>query len=335
MSLRIGILGAARVATYAMIDAARAVDGITVQGVAARDPARARAYAAEHGIPRTYPDYQALIDADDIDAVYVALPPNLHAHWSIAALAAGKPVLCEKPFALSVADAEAMIAAEVQHGGLLMEAQHSHYHPLSAHMRDLVQSGALGQIEEVETEFCAPVPIKPGEIRYDRAVGGGALWDLGVYPAYWAASALREALSVTGASQIFVGGDPEAADRATTATLSTAKGARILLYCSLAGPFIARIRFVGINGWLQVDNPLAPHKGHDYRWDIGGGEQRLQFAAPSTYAGQLAAFREAVLFGTPVPTRGDTSLAGVRLLAAIDALARQGTPHAHRRHAAL
>ncbi len=104
MTLRIGILGAARVATYAMIAAARDVDGVEVTAVAARDPERAEAYASEHKIPKTYQDYQAIIEASDIDAVYNALPPNLHAQWSIAAVDAGKPVLCEKPFALTVAD---------------------------------------------------------------------------------------------------------------------------------------------------------------------------------------------------------------------------------------
>jgi predicted dehydrogenase len=217
-----------------------------------------------------------------------------------------------------------MVAAEAAHGGLLMEAQHSHYHPLSAHMRDLVQSGALGEIVEVEAEFCAPVTQRPGEIRYDRAVGGGALWDLGIYPAYWVTSALGAALRLTGASQSYVGDDPAAADTATTATLTTVTGGRILLNCSLAGPFAARIRWVGTKGWLQINNPLAPHIGHECRWDIGSGEQTQQFDAPSTYALQLAAFRSAVRDGAPVPTRDSASLAGVRLLAAIDDLARSG-----------
>jgi predicted dehydrogenase len=92
MTLRIGILGAARVATYAMIDAAHQIDGVTVQAVAARDPARASNYAVEHHIPQVYPDYQALIEANDVDAVYVALPPNLHARRSLAVVEAGKPV---------------------------------------------------------------------------------------------------------------------------------------------------------------------------------------------------------------------------------------------------
>ena len=185
MTLRIGIVGAARVAIYAMIAAAKDVDGVVVAGVAARDRARAADYAVTHGIPKVYDSYEAIIAADDIDAIYIALPPNLHAHWSVAALQAGKSVLCEKPFALSVADAVTMVAAEASTGTLLMEAQHSHYHPLSTAMRDTVQGGSLGDLLSIEAVFDAPVGKEPGEIRYDPLVGGGALWDLGVYPAHW------------------------------------------------------------------------------------------------------------------------------------------------------
>jgi predicted dehydrogenase len=320
VTLRIGILGAARVATYAMIDAARVVDGVTVQAVAARDPARARAYADEHGIPNVYPDYQSLIDADDIDAVYVALPPNRHACSSIAALAAGKPVLCEKPFALTIADAEAMVAAEEAHGGLLMEAQHSHYHPLSAFMRDLVQSGDLGTITQVDAMFDAPVPAIPGEIRYDRAVGGGAIWDLGVYPAYWLRSALGEEPEVISATQRYAQGD---ADIATEASLRTPSGTAITLRCAMDQSFAAHIRFSGDKGWLDIRNPLAPHMGHSCRWEVAGTTRERQFDAPSTYALQLAAFRDAILHGTPIATRGTDSIATIRLLTAIDTLARE------------
>jgi predicted dehydrogenase len=329
MTLRVGILGAARVATYAMIGAAREVDGVMVQAVAARDPARAAAYASEHDIRQVFPNYQTLIESDEIDVVYVALPPNLHARWSIAALAAGKPVLCEKPFALTLTDAEAMVAAEAAYGGLLMEAQHSHYHPLSAYMRELVQSGALGEITDVTAEFCAPVPHDDGEIRYDRAIGGGALWDLGVYPAYWARSALGAELMVERAEQRFVGDNPAAADIATSAELRSASGCRVALHCAMDRPLAAHIRFTGTRGWLAVRNPLAPQRGHECRWEIDGTSFERRFDAPPTYALQLAAFRDAVMLGAPVPTRGADSVAHIRLLAAIDNLARSGADHAN------
>jgi predicted dehydrogenase len=314
MTLRIGILGAARVATYALIGAAKDVDGVSAHAVAARDPRRAAAYAAEHGIPSVYPDYQALINAPDVDAVYNALPPNLHAKWSIAAAEAGKPVLCEKPFALSVSDVEAMLEAEARTGALIMEAQHSHYHPLSARMRAVVQSGVLGSIHTVAAVFDAPVDKSPGEIRYMPGVGGGALWDLGVYAAYWLRSAMGAEPNVLRARQRCA---PTGADVATTADLRFADGAVATLACNMDAPFAASIRFEGNRGALMITNPLAPQAGHRFELTTDGRATEEQFDRRSSYAFQLDAFRDAILHGTPVPTRGADSLATIRLLSAV------------------
>ncbi len=318
MTLRIGILGAARVATYAMIAAAQDVEGVLVQAVAARDPERAKAYAADHGIPKAYPDYQALIEARDVDAVYVALPPHLHARWSIVALKAGKPVLCEKPFALCTADVEAMLAAEEASGLLLMEAQHSHYHPLSARMRAIVASGQLGTITMVEAAFDVPVSKAEGEIRYDPAVGGGAIWDLGIYPLHWARSALGEQLKIVSASQRLA---PSGADIETKAELVTTSGIKVSLSCNMDAPVRAFIRFIGSEGRLTIENPLAPQQGHKFLFSSDKEEWEERFPAKSTYAYQLEAFRDAIANGASVPTRGDVCLTEIGLLEQICAIA--------------
>jgi predicted dehydrogenase len=320
MSLRVGILGAARVATYAMVDAARDVDAVTVAAVAAREPARAKAYAETHGIPKVFGSYEALISSPEIDAVYVALPPHVHAQWSIAALDAGKPVLCEKPFALSVGDVEAMLEAEARTGKLLMEAQHSHYHPLSVRMREVAASGVLGRFARIEAVFDAPVGKEPGEIRYDPALGGGALWDLGVYPAYWIRSMLREEPQVVSAAQTLA---PLGADIVTEAKLQSANCLDILLSCNMDAPFKPMLRIEGSAGTLDVHNPLAPQMGHDFLLTVNGEASEEQFSKKSTYAFQLEAFRDAVLHGVPVPTRGEDSLATIRLLSAIRDAARK------------
>lgn len=315
MTLRIGILGAARVATYAMIDAAREVEGVTVQAVAARDPDRASAYAADHGIPKTYPDYQTLIEAADVDAVYVALPPNLHATWSIAAVEAGKPVLCEKPFALSVADVEAMLAAETRTGKLIMEAQHSHYHPISARMREILQSGVLGEVQSFSASFVAPLNLPSDDLRMIGDVGGGALWDLGVYPAYWIRSAFGEEPVVLSADQRL---NAQGADLRTSAQLQLPSGAVGTLDGDMeAGKFGVWFKAEGSLGSLEVLNPLSPQRGHALKLDIGGKQIEEQFPTKSTYAFQLEAFRDAVVDGAPVPTRGEDSLNTIRLLSAI------------------
>ena len=320
MTLRIGILGAARVATYAMIAVARDVDGVEVIAVAARDPERAKAYAVEHGISKMYPDYQSLIEADDVDAVYNALPPNLHAKWSIAAVDAGKPVLCEKPFALSVTDVEAMLAAETRTGKLIMEAQHTYYHPRHARIRQIVHSSLLGKIRHISAQFDVPVPHTPDEIRWDGAVGGGALWDLGVYPVFWLRATMGEEPQLVSAAHRLNDKD---ADIWTDAAFTFASGGTGSISCSMERAFTARLKVEGDGGTLFVDNPLSPPKQQMLTLDIDGQITEERFTGRPTYSFQLEAFRDAVLNDAPVHTRGADSLATVRMLQDIRALADQ------------
>ena len=318
MTLRIGILGAARVATYAMIAAARDVDGVEVTAVAARDPARAEAYACEHEIPKTYQDYQALIEASDIDAVYNALPPNLHAQWSIAAVDAGKPVLCEKPFARSVADVEAMLAAETRTGRLIMEAQHTYYHPRHARIREIVQSGLLGKVRHISAQFDVPVPRTSGEIRWDGAVGGGALWDLGVYPVFWLRATIGEEPQLVSAAHAL---NDKGADIWTDAAFTFASGATGSISCSMERVFAAWLKVEGEGGTLFVNNPLSPPKEQSLTLDIDGRITEERFTTRPTYSFQLEAFRDAVVKGERVHTRGVDSLATIQALQRIRTLA--------------
>jgi predicted dehydrogenase len=321
VTLRIGILGAATVATYAMIDAAKDVDGVVVQAVAARDPERAKAYAAQHGIPKVYDDYAALIAADDVDAIYNALPPHLHVQWSIAAVKAGKPVLCEKPFALSIADVEVMLEAEARTGVLIMEAQHSHYHPLSARMRDVVRSGVLGTIGSFSGSFVAPLNLAHDDLRNIGSVGGGALWDLGVYPAYWIRSAFGEEPTVLSATHRL---NDRGADMETTAQLQLPSGATGTLTCNMEAEALGVwLSVEGEKGRLVVTNPLSPQRMHRFALTMDGQTDEETFTTRPTYAYQLEAFRDAVVDGASVATRGGDSLATIKLLSDIKAKAEQ------------
>jgi predicted dehydrogenase len=320
MTLRIGILGAARVATYAMIGAAKEVEGVTVAAVAARDPERAKAYAQTHDIAHVFPDYAALIASPEIDAVYNALPPNLHAKWSIAALEAGKPVLCEKPFALCVEDVEAMLAAEARTGKLLMEAQHSHYHPIGARMREVVQSGLIGSVRHISACFNAEVKRTPTEIRWDPEVGGGALWDLGVYPVYWLRSIIGQQPRALSAQQTLA---DSGADIRTSASLIFASGARGTIETDMAGALSVWVNVEGSAGTMRVENPLSAAFPQSVILNINGSQTVETFSRRPSYAFQLEAFRDAVLHDAPVPTCGEDSLATIRLLAAIRDTARK------------
>src|SRR2546421_6247950 len=128
--VRIGVLGAARIAPPAIVRPARAVDEAEVVAIAARDPSRARAFATKHKIAKVHESYTALLEDPDIDAVYNPLPNGLHGRWTIAALEAGKHVLCEKPFTANADEAQAVGAVADRTRRVVMEAFHYRYHPL-------------------------------------------------------------------------------------------------------------------------------------------------------------------------------------------------------------
>jgi predicted dehydrogenase len=178
--LRIGILGAARIARQ-FVAAVRPSRKVAVHAVAARDPERARAYAGELGIPRVHASYDALLADPGIDAIYNPLPNTLHAEWSIRAAEAGKHVLCEKPLATSARDAEAMFAAARKHGVFLVEGYPYRSQPQTLKLRELLAAGAIGKLQLVQAAFGFPLGDL-SNIRYDPALAGGALMDAGSYP---------------------------------------------------------------------------------------------------------------------------------------------------------
>src|ERR1700730_7367056 len=166
--LRIGTLGSSRISQPALIEPAASVPEVIVAAVAARDLPRAEAYALRHGLETAYGSYQALLAAPDIDAVYTPLPNSLHGPWTLRAIAAGKHVLCEKPFA-SNADEAAQVAEAASASGLVvMEAMHYRYHPLTQRL-----GAGVGQIRAAARTQCwtSFAIANPGDIRDDSGLG--------------------------------------------------------------------------------------------------------------------------------------------------------------------
>ena len=176
-STRWGLLGAGWIATKAIAPAMHAASGAIVQAVASRDSARSRALN-----PVTiHESYEALINDPLVDAVYISLPNHLHCQWSVAALKAGKHVLCEKPFAINSSEVELMVKAARENDRLLVEAVWSRWHPRMARLVDYVKAGNIGKLHSIESSFTFPANID-GNYRLSPAMGGGALFDVGVYP---------------------------------------------------------------------------------------------------------------------------------------------------------
>jgi predicted dehydrogenase len=182
--LRIGILGAARVAPCALIEPAHRVGGIAVVAVASRSLEKAQAFATSYAVPKTFDSYASLLADEEIDAVYVALPPSLHAEWTMRAFDHGKHVLCEKPMAMHAPQGEEMAARARASGCVLQEAMHTHFSRVFQRQRDLVRDGTLGRIVRIASTLRLPnVPMIDGDFRMQARLGGGAGMDLGCYAA--------------------------------------------------------------------------------------------------------------------------------------------------------
>ena len=179
-TIRIGILGAARIAPQALIRPARSQANVEIVAVAARDRDRAAAFAGKHGIPRVHDSYEALLADPEIDAVYNPLPNSLHAEWTIRALQAGKHVLCEKPMAANADEAAEMAKVADETGLVLFEAFHYRYHPLALRAKAIIDAGEIGALRHIDAQFCT-LMLRPNDIRLRYDLGGGALMDLGCY----------------------------------------------------------------------------------------------------------------------------------------------------------
>ncbi|MEU4422198.1 Gfo/Idh/MocA family oxidoreductase [Actinoplanes sp. NPDC024001] len=177
--MRIGILGAARIAGAAIVTPARVL-GHDLAAVAARDRGRAEAFAAEHGITRVHDTYADVIADPDVDLIYNPLVNSLHAQWNLAALQAGKHVLSEKPLSSNAEQSRAVRDAARTAPGRLVEAFHYRHHPVNQRLHDLVTAKELGEIRRVELVLAIPAP--PGtDPRWSLPLAGGATMDLGCY----------------------------------------------------------------------------------------------------------------------------------------------------------
>ncbi len=327
--IRIGILGAAAIAPAAVIGPARHVDGVTVTAIAARDRARAAAFATKHGVTTVHEDYATLLADPDVDAVYIPLPNGLHGAWTIRAIEAGKHVLCEKPFAANATEAAVVAAVAEASDRVVMEAFHWRYHPLNTEVLDAVAAGDFGQITDVRAAFCFPLP-KPRDIRWSRLLAGGSLMDAGCYPvnmvrAVMAATGQGEP-AVTGAKAAFTNGG---VDRALRGRLHWEGGTDGTIRCGMFDPFHPvdiRLKITGTTGSVTVRNPLAPQLfGHAVA-RRNGTRRTLRASRTPSYEFQMVAFRDAIREGAPF---GSTAADAVANMAVIDALyeAAGVTPH--------
>jgi predicted dehydrogenase len=314
-SIRIGILGAARIAPKAVIAPAAANPEFEVTAVAARAPDRARSFAAANRIAHVADDYAALIARDDVDLVYVALPPAAHAAWTIAALQAGKAVLCEKPFALNAAEAERMTAVATATGRPLFEAFHYRFHKAMRRAVAIARSGELGRLRDAEATFDVAIARTPTELRWLPEQGGGALMDLGCYCLHALRSLAGSEPQIVAAQCSIVHG----VDESTTAQLAFPSGltARLSTAMGKDAPLRVSLRLTGETGALTLAPFVFPHDNGRLTVTVEGKTREEIADGPTTYQAQLAHIGDVLLRGAAPLTGGADAVAN---MAAIDAI---------------
>jgi len=317
-AVRFGILSTARIALEKVIPGMQAAAGCEVVAIASREPDRAAEAARRLGIPRAHGSYEAMLADPAVDAVYVPLPNHLHAEWTLAAARAGKHVLCEKPLALTAAEAERMIEGCRAAGVVLMEAFMYRLHPSWVAVRELVDGGRIGRLAAVDTWF-SYFNDDPADIRNVRAFGGGALYDIGCY--------------AVNLSRMLFGGEP--LDVAATIVRDPASGVDVLTSgmlafedgtatfgCSTRVEPDQRVHVYGSAGRITIPIPfnIPPDRPTEIQVTAGGDPpvapavETLVFATADPYSVEATAFAAAVRRGGPPPVPPEDAVANLRVI---------------------
>lgn len=321
--VRWGVLGAARIALRKVIPAMKSSPHCAVTAIASRDPSRARASADGLGIPKAYGAYEDLLADPEVDAVYVPLPNHLHVPWSIRAIHAGKHVLCEKPIALTAAEAQTLLEEASRRPSLkVMEAFMYRFHPQWRLARRLVAEGQIGELRAVQT-FFSYWNVDPENVRNRADIGGGGMLDIGCY-------CVSVPRFLFGAEPVRVRGSIEldpvfSVDRLAAGVLEFPHGSATFLCSTQLSPY-QRVIAAGTEGRLEIEIPFnAPPDRPCRIWHERADENRpIDLEVADQYAIQVDLFARAILDGLPTPTPLEDALANMRVIDAVFASARAG-----------
>jgi predicted dehydrogenase len=316
--LRWGVLSTASIAREKWIPGVRRGSRGEVVAIASRDGETATRVAAALAIPRAHRAYEALLADPAVDAVYIPLPNHLHHEWVIAAARAGKHVLCEKPLALSAAEAEAMVAAADESGVQLMEAFMYRLHPSWRAVRELVASGRIGRLRTIQSWF-SYYNVDPANIRNIRAAGGGALMDIGCYLINL--SRMLFAAEPEDVAAVLERDDADGVDVVTSGLL-TFSGGTATFTCAIRTEPDQRVHIYGTAGHISIGIPfnIPPDLPTDVFLTQGGDPpvapnvERLRFDPADPYGVEADAFAAAVLDGTPPPIPPSDAIANMRVI---------------------
>jgi predicted dehydrogenase len=320
--LRWGAVGAGWIVSK-FTEALHAHTAQRIRAVATRSPSRAAAFAAEYGIDRAHQSVEALVADPGVDVVYVGTPHSSHREVALRAIAAGKHVLVEKPFALSAREGADIADAARAGGVFVMEAMWTRYLPQSDIIRQLLADGAVGDVHLVTADFGFIAPFDPGNRMWDKAVGGGALLDAGVYPLSFASSVIGTPSQVTASGAMTSTG----VDARAAVLLKTSSGATALVATSMVSALPVRATIVGSAGRIDVQSPFFGPSGVSLTTGAAGSETaawrdetfKTLHEGLGYQATALASYVAAGRTESPLHTLDET----VSILATIDEARRQ------------
>ena len=324
--IRYAVVGAGWISQEAFMPAVALTGNSWMQAIVSGSPDAARKLAAFHDVPEVvgYDGYDALLASDRIDAVYIALPNDLHADYTIRALKAGKHVMVEKPLATTLADGSAMVAAAQDSGCFLMTAYRLHNEPGTHAMIDAVRSGKIGEPVYFASTFGFQTQLGNHRLKADH--WGGALPDVGVY-------CLNAARHVFAAEPVAVqamasrpSGDPRFTqiDASLAVTLKFPGERLAQFFCSFGSGTSESIRIIGSTGELILDPAFKFDSSPKMTIRSDGKEEMTRFDQVDHFAGQIAYFSDCIAAKSPPEADGEEGLADMRVLLAIDEAARTG-----------
>jgi xylose dehydrogenase (NAD/NADP) len=313
VTVRWGVLSTARISRL-VLAGARASDRVDFVAVASRDATRAETYAREHGIERAYGSYGALLDDPEVDAVYISLPNALHVEWTRRALAAGKHVLCEKPFSRRADEVDEAFRLAERAGLVLSEGFMWRHHPQTRMLETLVAAGAIGRLRIVRAAFSFQLAAVHGadDARFDAGLDGGALMDVGCY----CVNAIRA-----------FGGEPErvhaeqvigetGVDVVFCATLRLPNAVVAHFDCGFVVPFRDELELVGDEGSLFAEDPWHVHTpGIELRRESGA--ERVEVDPADSYRLELENVSDAIRGEAPLLLGREDALGQARTIEAL------------------
>ena len=320
--IRWGVLSTAKIGRNHVVPALHAAAGADVLAIASRDRRRAERVASELAIPRHYGSYEELLADGDVDAVYIPLPNHLHRPWTLAAIDAGKHVLCEKPLGLTADEARTMVDRAAYGGVLLGEGFMYRHHPAWETIFDLVASDAIGDVVAIQSWFSYDND-DPGNIRNRPEWGGGALLDIGCYPISITRRLLGDDPDGVDATMSI---DPETNIDVVTSAIVDYGHAHSGFTVSMRAKWSQRVAIMGTTGQLWTDRPFNPRRDQPVtvHLDRDDGVDVITVEPADQFRIQMERFGRAIRGEGPFPP-ADDAVANMMMIERVAAAAGRTT----------